>query len=247
MKNPYLSILLAEDDLNLGVVLSTYLRNKGFDILLCKDGREALDAFRTGDYNFVITDIMMPVMDGFELAKEIRVKNPEIPIVFLTAKTMEEDRLKGFKIGADDYILKPFSMDELLLRISAIARRGVKAVREDPDFKYSYKNIEFDYFEKTLFNGEKKYSLSLRDADLLRMLFQKENEAIERSHLLFKIWGSDNYFNSRNMDVYMTKFRSYLRTCPDMQILNIRGEGIKLVVNRDEDAGSFSTCIVAGD
>jgi DNA-binding response OmpR family regulator len=234
MKNPDLSILLAEDDINLGVVLSTYLRNKGFDITFCKDGREALEAYKTGKYNFVITDITMPLMDGFEFAKEIRVKNPEIPIVFLTAKTMEEDRIKGFKIGADDYILKPFSMDELLMRINAIARRGVRAVPEDIHYKYSYKNIDFDYHGKTLSNGEDKFSLSVRDADLLRMLFQKENEAIERSYLLFKIWGSDNYFNSRNMDVYMTKFRSYLKTCPDISILNIRGEGIKLVVNRDE-------------
>jgi DNA-binding response OmpR family regulator len=235
MKNPDLSILLAEDDLNLGVVLSTYLRNKGFDILLCKDGKEALEAYRSGKFNFVITDIMMPVMDGFELAKEIRLKNPEIPIIFLTAKTMEEDRIKGFKIGADDYILKPFSMDELLMRINAVARRGVKALPEDAHYKYSYKNINFDYFGKTLSNGKEKYTLSLRDADLLRMLFQRENETIERSHLLFKIWGSDNYFNSRNMDVYMTKFRSYLKPCSDIQILNIRGEGIKLVVNRDAD------------
>jgi DNA-binding response OmpR family regulator len=238
MKNPNLSILIAEDDLNLGVVLSTYLRNKGFDTFLCKDGREALGEYKTGKYNFIITDIMMPLMDGFELAKEIRVKNPEIPIIFLTAKTMEEDRIKGFKIGADDYILKPFSMDELVMRVNAVARRGVKPVPEDNHYKYSYKNIEFNYFEKTLFNGEEKYLLSFRDADLLRMLFQKENEAIERSHLLFRLWGSDNYFNSRNMDVYMTKFRSYLKTCPDIQILNIRGEGIKLVVNRDAGAGA---------
>ena len=236
MRNLDLSILVVEDDLNLGVVLSTYLRNKGFDIFLCKDGREALEAYKTGKYNFIITDIMMPVMDGFELAKEIRSDNPEIPIIFLTAKTMEEDRIKGFKIGADDYILKPFNMDELLMRINAVARRGIKKIPENAHYKYSYKNLEFDYFGRTLFNGEEKYSLSLRDADLLRILFQKENESIERSHLLFKIWGSDSYFNSRNMDVYMTKLRSYLRACPDIQILNIRGEGIKLVVNRSEDA-----------
>jgi DNA-binding response OmpR family regulator len=236
MKNLYLSILVAEDDLNLGVVLSTYLRNKGFDVFLCKDGKEALEAFKTKKYNFIITDIMMPVMDGFELAREIRSNDPEIPIIFLTAKTMEEDRIKGFKVGADDYILKPFNMDELLMRINAVARRGIKKTPEDAHYKYSYKNLEFDYFERTLFDGEKKYSLSLRDADLLRILFQKENESIERSHLLFKIWGSDSYFNSRNMDVYMTKLRSYLRACSDIQILNIRGEGIKLVVNRGADA-----------
>jgi DNA-binding response OmpR family regulator len=232
MKNPDLSILIAEDDLNLGVVISTYLTNKGFNISLRKDGKEALEAYKTGKYNFIIADIMMPVMDGFELAKEIRSMDPEIPIIFLTAKTMEEDRIKGFKIGADDYILKPFNIDELLMRINAIARRGIKTLPEDDHYKYSYKNIEFDYFEKTLLDGEKKHSLSLRDADLLRILFQRENELIDRSHLLFKIWGSDNYFNSRNMDVYMTKFRSYLKACPDIQILNIRGEGIKLVVNK---------------
>ncbi|MDR1973376.1 MAG: response regulator transcription factor [Bacteroidales bacterium] len=235
MKNPELSILLVEDDRNLGVVLATYLRNKGFNVLLSGNGQEALEVYRKEEHNFIITDVMMPIMDGFTFAKKIRIINPDVPIIFLTAKTMEEDRIKGFKIGADDYIVKPFSMDELLMRIHVIARRSVKPKDEELHYKFSFENIDFDFFKKTLSDGNETHSLSVRDTDLLKIFFQKENEVVDRSYVLNKIWGEDNRPNSRSLDVYITKFRSYLKSCPKVQIINIRNEGIKFIIDRSTD------------
>ncbi len=238
METSELSILLVEDDANLGAILASSLRRKGFDVNLCRDGDEALSAYRTDAYNFVITDVMMPVMDGFTLAKEIRSNDADIPIIFITAKTLDEDIIEGFKVGADDYIVKPFRIDELIMRINAIARRMVAKERRSKEdgiyYKYSFKDLEFDYFNKTLFNGVKKVGLSAREADILIIFFKNENKAVERSYILNKIWNDDSYATSRNFDVYLAKLRSYLKPCEYIQLVNLRSEGIKLMVNRSD-------------
>jgi DNA-binding response OmpR family regulator len=238
MKTSDLSILLAEDDANLGAVLASYLRRKGFEVNLCRDGAQALEAYKTGAHNFIITDIMMPIMDGFTFAKEVRSKDADIPIIFLTAKTLEEDVVTGFKIGADDYIIKPFNMEELLMRINAISRRFVKKLRlkeEDLHYKYSFRDIKFEYFKRNLCNGVDEISLQVREADLLKLFFEKENEAVERSYILNRLWGNDSYTNSRSLDVYTARLRSYLKPCTYIELLNLRGEGMTLKVDKSKD------------
>lgn len=230
-----ISILLAEDDPNLGSFLQTYLNSKGYKTHLCRDGQEAFDTFQKGDFNFCITDIMMPVKDGFTLAKEIRKADARIPILFLTAKTLEADRLKGFQVGADDYLTKPFSMDELLLRIQAILRRTQGQVKGNNQQFYELGTGRFDVLKQkiTLEDG-RCLDLTSRESELLHLLCQHENEVVERKEALEKVWKSDNYFNARSMDVYVTKLRKVLRQVGPIEIINVHGVGFKLVINKDE-------------
>lgn len=223
-------LLLCEDDENLGMLLREYLQAKGYDTQLCHDGVEGLAAFSQDEYSLCVFDVMMPRMDGFTLAREVRQLNTDVPIIFLTAKTLKEDVLEGFKIGADDYITKPFSMEELTFRIEAILRRvGSKKGRENTIFKLG--RYEFDTLKQTLTlkeSGEVQ-KLTTKENDLLSLLCQHANEIMQRDYALRTIWVEDNYFNARSMDVYITKLRKLLREDPDVEIINIHGKGYKLV------------------
>lgn len=224
-------ILLAEDDKNLGSVLKAYLEAKGYNTTLCVDGKEALETYKRNEFDFCILDIMMPVMDGFTLAKEIRKMDKHIPFLFLTAKSMQEDKIQGFELGADDYLTKPFSMEELLLRIKAINRRiksQQKEKAEDNIFKFG--KFTFDYNRQLLILGKEQQKLTSKEADLLRLLCQNINSVLDRSVALNKIWYDDSYFNARSMDVYITKLRKYLKEDPTVELINVHGVGFKLVV-----------------
>lgn len=222
-------ILLAEDDHNLGSLLQEYLIAKGYDVTLAKDGNQGLDIFLSQEFDFCILDVMMPKKDGFSLAKEIRTKNPEIPILFLTAKSMQEDTIKGFEVGADDYMTKPFSMEELLLRIKAILKRTKKGDINPESEVFKVGNFEFNSLQHELKAGEEKYKLTTKESDLLKLFCQNQNKTVSRSYALKLIWGDDSYFNARSMDVYITKLRKYLKSDASIQIMNLHGEGFKLV------------------
>ncbi len=229
MEQDKVKVLLAEDDKNLGTILKAYLEAKGYPTTLCVNGQEAFDVYNKEAFDFCIIDIMMPVKDGFALTKEIRKTNKNIPIIFLTAKSMQEDKLKGFELGADDYITKPFSMEELLVRMKAILRR----VKKD-DFKkkgiFILGQFTFDYNRQilTLKNVEQK--LTSKESELLKMLCENANEVLDRSIALNKIWYDDSYFNARSMDVYITKLRKYLKGDPNVELMNVHGVGFKLVI-----------------
>ncbi len=226
-------LLVVEDDPNLGTILAEYLRAKDYDVKLCVDGQEGFDAFTKKEYDLVISDVMMPRKDGFTMASEIRKLNRKIPIIFLTAKSMKEDTIEGFKLGADDYITKPFSMEELLLRISAILRRTKSDVLEDEGTKDLQVGVfVFNPNERTLINDGVSEKLTSKESQLLKLLAQNKNEVLEREFALKAIWGDDSYFNSRSMDVYITKLRKYLRPDTNLEIINVHGKGFKLIVKK---------------
>lgn len=222
-------IILAEDDSNLGTLLRNYLAAKNYDTTLFMSGRSALESFSAGMYDLCILDIMMPEMDGLALAKAIRNIEPSIPIVFLTAKNQEEDIIEGFRTGADDYITKPFSMEELLYRIEAIFRRtGVPVIRKDDDL-YNIGEYLFDKKRQLLLINDQKINLTTKESELLELLYRHKNELLERNYALRSIWIDDNYFNARSMDVYITRLRKYLKKDPSVKILNIHGRGYRLI------------------
>lgn len=225
-------LLLAEDDRNLGNILKNYLEAKGYATTLCLNGQEATEAFSKKEFDFCILDIMMPIKDGFTTALEIRAANKKIPILFLTAKTLQEDKLKGFEIGADDYITKPFSMDELLMRMQAILRRTDDSSKVNgTDNIYKIGNYTFDYNRQTLISRYKEQKLTSKEAGLLKLLCIHANEVLDRSTALTVIWNDDSYFNARSMDVYIVKLRKYLKEDPRVELLNVHGVGFKLVMN----------------
>ncbi len=231
-------VLLLEDDENLGQILKEYLEIKGFNTILHRDGKSGLQAFQKGKYDLCIFDVMMPIMDGFSVAEEIRKTDKQTPIIFLTAKAMKEDAIKGLKIGADDYLTKPFSMEELRLRIAAILRRTkVSAENQFPPELKSYiiGHFKFEADLQVLRSANEEYKLTSKEADLLAMLCQHKNQILERSLALKKIWFDDNYFNSRSMDVYITKLRKYLKSDGSLQIINVHGTGFKLVESVEEE------------
>jgi len=221
-------IFMCEDDENLGMLLREYLQAKGYDVDLFPDGEAGSKAFPKEQYDVCILDVMMPKKDGFTLAQEIRSLNTEIPIVFLTAKTMKEDILEGFKIGADDYLTKPFSMEELLLRIEAILRRVNGKKSKDVAF-YKIGKFSFDTQKQTLSLDSQNSKLTTKESELLGLLCSHANEILERNYALKTIWGNDNYFNARSMDVYITKLRKLLKDDPEIEIINIHGKGYKLI------------------
>ena len=226
-------ILLAEDDHNLGNILKNFLDVKGYTTTLCINGQEAVDIFQKKEFDFCILDIMMPVRDGFSVAKEIRLSNPKIPIMFLTAKTLQEDKLKGFETGADDYMTKPFSMEELLMRLQAILRRTEDSGRNaENENTYQIGRYTFDFNRQVLSIKGKEQKLTSKEAGLLRLLCSNANETLERSTALNKIWSDDSYFNARSMDVYIVKLRKYLKEDPSVELINVHGIGFKLVMNR---------------
>jgi DNA-binding response OmpR family regulator len=226
------TILLAEDDQNLGGILKSYLEAKGFPTNLSVDGKEALENFKRGVFAFCILDVMMPVMDGFTLAKEIRKIDKNVPILFLTAKAMQEDKIMGFEVGADDYLTKPFSMEELLMRIKAILRRYNEANENKPENSiFEFGNYTFDYNRQILIINSKEQKLTSKEAELLKLLCENINNVLDRSVALNKIWYDDSYFNARSMDVYITKLRKYLKEDDSVNLINVHGVGFKLVVS----------------
>ena len=221
-------ILLAEDDENLGSLLKEYLNAKGYETELFSDGNKAYKGFIREYFDLCLLDVMMPEKDGFTLAKEIRQINSDIPILFLTAKSMKEDILEGFSIGADDYITKPFSMEELLYRIEAILRRTKQdTMWENKTFQIG--QYFFDVQNQFLKKGNKKKKLTTKESELLKLLCNNMNKVLERNFTLRTIWIDDNYFNARSMDVYITKLRKYLKDDPSIQIINVHGKGFKLI------------------
>ncbi|MGD0757093.1 MAG: response regulator transcription factor [Bacteroidales bacterium] len=222
-------ILLAEDDNNLGILLQTYLTAKNYETVLFINGIMALEAFTSGSFGLCILDIMMPEMDGLTLAREIRLSNPDIPIIFLTAKNQKEDIIDGFKSGADDYITKPFSMEELLYRIEAILRRTSSPAVKRKDENYIIGGYSFDPLNQMLVFRDQAIKLTTKESELLELLCRHGNEVLERNFALKTIWIDDNYFNARSMDVYITRLRKYLKKDPSVKILNVHGRGYKLI------------------
>jgi len=224
-----LNILLAEDDENLGHLLHTFIKTKGFDADLARNGKSAFEKFTGGNYDFCIFDVMMPEMDGFTLAKEIREIDKKVPILFLTAKSMKEDKLEGFAIGADDYLTKPFSMEELLARINAILRRVETGV-DDEDALMMVGKIKYEPELRLLHLAEGVKKLTTKENQLLKLLVKNENEILDRQATLRAIWGDDNYFNGRSMDVYIAKLRKLLKEDEAIEIMNVHGKGFKFLV-----------------
>ncbi len=224
-------ILLAEDDPNLGQLLQEYLTIKGFAATLAKDGDDALSKFVQTDYDLCIFDVMMPKKDGFTLAKEVRMSDKDTPIIFLTAKAMKEDTLQGFKVGADDYMTKPFSMEELLARIQAVLRRSQKNVTENEvkTMLFTIGGYQFDVEKQALIHSSGSIQkLTSKESELLKLLCDNMGKPVSRSFALKMVWGDDTYFNARSMDVYITKLRKFFKEEPNISIINLHGEGFKL-------------------
>ena len=234
MNDDKLKILLCEDDENLGMLLREYLQAKGFVAELCADGEAGFTAFLKTKFDICVLDVMMPKKDGFTLAQEIRSANTDVPIIFLTAKTLKEDILEGFKLGADDYITKPFSMEELVFRIEAILRR-TKGKKSRESTVYHLGQFTFDTQKQLLQIGEKQTKLTTKENELLALLCSHSNEILQRDFALKTIWIDDNYFNARSMDVYITKLRKHLKDDPQIEIINIHGKGYKLITPEVED------------
>ncbi len=224
------NILLVEDDPNLGSVLQEYLQIKGYQTTLKCDGEEGWQEFQKHDYDLCVLDVMMPKKDGFELAAQIRSINRTVPIIFLTAKGMKEDKMEGFHIGADDYVTKPFSADELLCRIQAVLRRCQNITAQLEEEQFYVGDFYFDYQQRLLQIGVHQQPLTSKEADLLKMLCQHKNNVLRREVALKQIWGNDSYFNGRSMDVFITKLRKYMKEDHSVEIVNIHGTGYKLSV-----------------
>lgn len=226
-------ILLVEDDENLGNLLKEYLNAKGYEAELYINGEKGYKAFINSFFDLCILDVMMPVKDGFVLAKEIRMINSDIPIIFLTAKAMKEDILKGFDVGADDYITKPFSMEELLARIEAILRRLHKDDAYANQDIFTIHSYTFDSNKQLLIRENNTQKLTTKESELLRLLCNNKNKVLDRDFALRTIWHDATYFNARSMDVYITKLRKYLKDDPSIEIMNIHGKGFKLLISED--------------
>ncbi|MBL0911315.1 MAG: response regulator transcription factor [Bacteroidia bacterium] len=223
-------ILLAEDETNLGMLLRDYLTAKGFETRLCDNGQAAFDIFTQERFDLCLLDVMMPEKDGFTLAKEIRTINKNIPIIFLTAKSLAEDKIEGFNTGADDYLTKPFNMEELLMRIRAVLKRtSISTIEQKEEAVFTLGDYQFDSLKQELVLGNESRKLTSKESELLRLLCEKANNVLDRNYALKAIWQDDSYFNARSMDVYITKLRKYLKDDPRIQILNIHGKGFKLL------------------
>jgi two-component system OmpR family response regulator len=232
MENVKTRILLVEDDASLGPLLQEYLDAKGFETKLAEDGQKGSELFFKGSYDLLLLDVMMPVKDGITLAKEIRLTDKNVPIIFLTAKSMKEDTIEGFNAGADDYITKPFSMEELLARVNAVLRRTSKVRSADiEEVNFKIGNYNFNSEKQVLQIGSNEQKLTTKESQLLRLLCVHKNDVLDRSFALKSIWQDDNYFNGRSMDVYIAKLRKYLKDDNKVEIINIHGKGFKLLVN----------------
>lgn len=226
-------VLLVEDDPNLGNLLKEYLEAKGFSTVLATNGKQGYDVFSKDKFNICLLDVMMPIKDGFTLAKEIRAIDPNVPVVFLTAKSMKEDTIEGFNAGADDYITKPFSMEELLVRIKAILRRTEnKPSLQSEQSEFQIGKYKFDYKHQTLEIKGNQQKLTTKEADLLKLLCLNANDILDRNFALKSIWHDDNYFSGRSMDVYIAKLRKYLKEDSAVELINVHGKGFKLLTGK---------------
>lgn len=224
-----IKVLLVEDDPNLGLLLSEYINAKGYECTLRVNGQEGYDTFVKNEFDFLIFDVMMPVKDGFTLAKEVRGIDKTTPILFLTAKSLKEDTLKGFNVGADDYMTKPFSMEELLARMNAILRR-VPSQDDSDEGHFEIGIFNFDYQQQILTFNNESNKLTTKENELLKLLCKNKNGVLERNDALKAVWGDDNYFNGRSMDVYIAKLRKHLKADENIEIINVHGKGFKLLV-----------------
>ncbi|HRG29259.1 MAG TPA: response regulator transcription factor [Chitinophagales bacterium] len=232
MDNKKPKILYVEDDVNLGFVTKDNLTKKGYDITLCEDGLTAAQTFQKQKFDLCILDVMLPKIDGFALAQKFRDKDKNVPILFLTAKAMLEDKLQGFKLGGDDYITKPFSIDELVLKIEVFLKRS-KVFTESAGMEkntYDIASYVFDFKELTLTNGKNTYTLTIREAELLRMLSINRNQVVRRESILHQVWGEDNYYIGRSLDVFVSRLRKMFADETNVEIENVRGVGFKFIV-----------------
>lgn len=228
-------VLLAEDDKNLGNILKTYLEAKGFPTVLCANGKEALESFKRAEFDFCILDIMMPVMDGFTLAKEIRKIDKEVPFLFLTAKAMQEDKIHGFEVGADDYLTKPFSMEELLLKIRIFLKRSQTQPISLETSSEAIKIGEFIFHPKELtlsINGHSR-NLTFKEVELIRYFAENANKVLSRNEILEKIWGSNDYFLGRSLDVFISRLRKYFKPDTNIKIINLHGIGFRFSIKKE--------------
>jgi len=226
-----LTILLLEDDPNLGLILQEHLQMNGFETRLCVNGEEGLAEYRANQYDLCLVDVMMPRMDGFAFARKVREKDESLPIIFLTAKSMKEDKIEGFRIGCDDYLTKPFSMEELLLRIRAVLKRSASSASDSERTEYSIGEYSFDSGSQELRHGKNVHKLTPKESELLKLLCNHKNKTLERRLALKQIWGDDNYFAGRSMDVFISKLRKYLGKDARVQIMGIHGKGYRLIVD----------------
>ncbi|MGB8190429.1 MAG: response regulator transcription factor [Chitinophagaceae bacterium] len=226
MENRKGKVFLAEDDTSLGFVIKDNLEEEGFEVVHCTDGQTAIDRFSKDEFDICLLDVMMPNKDGFAVAKKIRQQSDVIPILFLTAKSMEEDKVKGFLTGADDYITKPFSMQELMMRMNVFLRRTRKLHSESAE-DYHIGKLRFSFTDLKLFTPDETISLTQREADLLRFLCKHANKVLKREEVLVSVWGKDDYFLGRSMDVFMTKLRKYFRADTDINLETIHGIGFR--------------------
>ena len=224
-------VLVIEDDKNLGKVLTDYLTSKNYLVQLAEDGEIGFDFFTNNDYDIIILDVMMPKKDGFSLAKDIRKMNKDIPILFLTAKSHKENIIKAFNLGADDYLTKPFSIEELLLRMDAVLKRTVKIDKVELDENFIIGSYTFHHNQNLLISSSgTNYKLTTKENDLLKLFCENINSKVDRSLALMKIWGDDSYYNARSMDVYIAKLRKYLREDKKIDLKTIHGFGFKLLI-----------------
>jgi len=221
-----IKILLAEDEPALGQIIKESLETRNFEVLLCQNGKQALETYQSEKPELLVLDVMMPIKDGFTLAKEIRTEDEQIPIIFLTSKSQTADVVEGFTIGGNDYLKKPFSMEELIVRINALLKR-IQAQQNAGPIQIG--NLIFDLKKQTLTFEDEPVSLTHREAHLLHHLIENKNQVLERSFILNKLWGNDDFFNARSMDVFITKLRKKLKKDPTIQILNVRGFGYKMI------------------
>ncbi|MGN6493666.1 MAG: response regulator transcription factor [Agriterribacter sp.] len=219
-------VLLAEDDLSLGYVIKDNLEQDGYHVVLCPDGEQAIHNFQKEDFDIVLLDVMMPSKDGFTVAKKIRQKSDVVPILFITAKSLEEDRLKGFATGADDYIIKPFSMKELIKRMEVFLRR-TKKLHSDSVQEFTVGKLRFSYTDLKIYNGEEPTSLTQKEAELLKFLCEHRNHILKREEVLLNVWGKDDYFLGRSMDVFITKLRKHFKADPAINLETIHGVGFR--------------------
>ena len=234
MQNPKAKVLLAEDDLSLGYVIKDNLTDAGYDVVLCPDSQTAIDKFDKNEFNICLLDVMMPNKDGFDVAKKIRQQTDLIPILFLTAKSLEEDKIKGFETGADDYITKPFSMQELLMRMEVFLRRS-KKMHSENTVSFNIGKLKFSYTDLKLTIGKNIFGLTQKEADLLKFLCEHSNRVLKREEVLLNVWGKDDYFLGRSMDVFITKLRKYFKTDPTINLETIHGVGFRFNVPVSEN------------
>jgi DNA-binding response OmpR family regulator len=225
-KNSKSKVFLAEDDMSLGFVIKDNLEEEGFDVVHCTDGQTAMERFNKDEFDICLLDVMMPNKDGFAVARKIRQQSDLIPILFLTSKSMEEDKVRGFQTGADDYITKPFSMQELMMRMNVFLRRTKKMHSESHE-EYHIGHLRFSFTDLKLYSPERSFSLTQREADLLRFLCQHPNKVLKREEVLMNVWGKDDYFLGRSMDVFMTKLRKYFKGDSEINLETIHGLGFR--------------------